>query len=313
MNRPGWGTAASIYNYIAGALSLLSGVGLIAASATAMDFMNQLLGAIGLQGGAAVLILGIIGGVLYLLVGILQIMCAYGLWVLRNWARITAVILHSTFALLSLVMAVLLLANGLAGTAIIQLFLFGINIMFLVGLILPSTADAYTGAAAGGGQPIRSPHINEAFDSFPRATPMGAGSMAGPPPQTEIEVGGRSGYGGYTPSGGVAKTEVANAEPPVLAWVVERNGTRPGREHRLKQEITIGRDPGRCEIVLDDSKVSAEHARIRLDHGQFVLYDLASTNHTYVNDQEIQKYILHDGDQIKIGPNVLLSFVHVNK
>ena len=65
--------------------------------------------------------------------------------------------------------------------------------------------------------------------------------------------------------------------------------------------------------MLDDSKVSAEHARIQMDHGQFVLYDLASTNHTYVNDQEIQKQVLRDGDQIKIGPNVQLSFVYVNK
>src|SRR3954468_16026072 len=101
MSRPGWGTAAAIYNYIAGGLSLLLGISIITASATAMDFMNQLLGAIGLKGGGSVLIVGIIVGVVYILVGVLQILCAYGLWGLRNWARITAVVLHGTFALLS--------------------------------------------------------------------------------------------------------------------------------------------------------------------------------------------------------------------
>jgi hypothetical protein len=312
MSRPGWGTAAAIYNYIAGALSLLSGIGLIAASATAMDFMNQLLRVIGLQGGGAVLIIGIIGGVMYILVGVLEIMCAYGLWGLRNWARITAVVLHGVFALLSLVLVVLLLANGLSGTAIIQLFLFGINMMFIVGLILPSTAEAYAGLS--GGQPIRMPRSGEPFEPFSKPTPVGAGLIVGPPSRTEVNTGARPGYsGGYAPSGGVAKTEVANAEPAVLAWLVERNGPRSGREHRLKQQVTIGRDAARCEVVLDDSKVSGEHARIRMAHGQFVLYDLASTNHTYVNDQEIQKQVLSDGDQIKIGPNVLLSFVHVSK
>jgi pSer/pThr/pTyr-binding forkhead associated (FHA) protein len=64
---------------------------------------------------------------------------------------------------------------------------------------------------------------------------------------------------------------------------------------------------------LDDSKVSSEHARIRMEQGGFVLYDLASTNCTYVNGQQIQKQMLRDGDQIKFGPNATLVFMRVGK
>jgi len=112
----------------------------------------------------------------------------------------------------------------------------------------------------------------------------------------------------------VARTEVAGPKTPqVTAWLVERNGPRPGKEHRLDQQITIGRDASRCEIVIDDGKVSAEHARIRLEQGQFVIFDLASTNHTYVNDTEVQRHALRDGDQIRLGPNVKLTFMQVNR
>jgi pSer/pThr/pTyr-binding forkhead associated (FHA) protein len=112
----------------------------------------------------------------------------------------------------------------------------------------------------------------------------------------------------------VARTEVAGpSAPQVVGWLVERNGPRPGREHRLDNQITIGRDASRCEIVIDDSKVSAEHARIRFEQGRFVIFDMASTNHTYVNNHEVQRHVLQDGDQIMLGPNVKLTFMQANR
>jgi pSer/pThr/pTyr-binding forkhead associated (FHA) protein len=125
--------------------------------------------------------------------------------------------------------------------------------------------------------------------------------------------GGQTGGYGQVGGGGVAKTELADAKPQTLAWLVERNGSRAGREHRLKEEVTVGRDPSRCEIVIDEGKVSGEHARIRLENGQFIIYDLASRNHTYVNKQPVQKQALRDGDQIQLGPNVKFAFMLVGK
>ncbi|NJL53946.1 FHA domain-containing protein [bacterium] len=149
---------------------------------------------------------------------------------------------------------------------------------------------------------------------------QGVQAMPTPPvvnfPATEAATAGNVGGGGNygRPGGvGVQKTELAQAEPQILAWLIERNGSRAGREHRLREQVTIGRDPARCEIVLDDGKVSGEHARIRLEKGQYVLYDLASTNHTFVNGQEVQKHILRDGDQIRFGTNATTSFMLAGK
>jgi hypothetical protein len=114
-------------------------------------------------------------------------------------------------------------------------------------------------------------------------------------------------------TGGVARTELAEPPPSetVLAWLIERTGPRAGREHRLREQVTIGRDPARCEVVLDDSKVSGAHARIRMEGDQFVFSDLNSTNHSFVNGEQVQQHTLRDGDHIHLGPNVHLTFLLV--
>ncbi|MEJ2449567.1 MAG: FHA domain-containing protein [Gammaproteobacteria bacterium] len=53
--------------------------------------------------------------------------------------------------------------------------------------------------------------------------------------------------------------------------------------------------------------VSKHHAIIEIVEEEeglaFYLQDLASTNHTYVNDRAIVRTRLHDGDMIRIGKN----------
>ena len=63
------------------------------------------------------------------------------------------------------------------------------------------------------------------------------------------------------------------------------------------------------DIVIDDNSVTRQHAKIRLLEEEregkkvkvFVLYDLATENGTFVNEQEIVKQPLQDGDHILIG------------
>ena len=51
--------------------------------------------------------------------------------------------------------------------------------------------------------------------------------------------------------------------------------------------ICIGRDRS-CTIVLNDSRVSREHALIEpCDGGSWLCRDLQSTNSTYVNDEPV--------------------------
>ena len=69
--------------------------------------------------------------------------------------------------------------------------------------------------------------------------------------------------------------------------------------------ILIGRDP-QNDVVLDDRRVSRKHAEIRLRLGRYTLYDLQSTNGTYVNGRRVAEKVLDDGDRISIGGLELL-------
>ncbi len=66
---------------------------------------------------------------------------------------------------------------------------------------------------------------------------------------------------------------------------------------------TIGRDPNQTSMPIRDRRLSRCHAAIRYDaEAGFVLYDLKSTNGTYVNGVRIrQNHILQDGDLIRLG------------
>lgn len=68
--------------------------------------------------------------------------------------------------------------------------------------------------------------------------------------------------------------------------------------------IRIGRAVG-CELRFDSDDcpgVSAQHAQILLDGGEYVLVDTGSTNGTHVNGQRRTKWVLAVGDQLHFGP-----------
>lgn len=71
--------------------------------------------------------------------------------------------------------------------------------------------------------------------------------------------------------------------------------------------ITIGRVSGN-DIQLDDPAVSGQHARITREPNEYMeglldyyIEDLGSTNGTLVNDKDVTKQMLKDGDEIQIG------------
>lgn len=69
--------------------------------------------------------------------------------------------------------------------------------------------------------------------------------------------------------------------------------------------ITVGRGPDN-NIVVNDSRVSAQHARFSLQGPALVLEDLNSTNGTAVNGRLIFEPVsLRDGDDIQIGDTFL--------
>jgi pSer/pThr/pTyr-binding forkhead associated (FHA) protein len=63
------------------------------------------------------------------------------------------------------------------------------------------------------------------------------------------------------------------------------------------------------QIVLDDPRVSRNHAQIRFTKGGYYLFDLNSSGGTFINGHRINKTILHPGDVISLA-GVTLVFSH---
>jgi hypothetical protein len=97
-----------------------------------------------------------------------------------------------------------------------------------------------------------------------------------------------------------------NSMPANLApRLVGRSGEHRDQEIYLKgEDFLIGRSFD-CHLVLNDSLISARHAKIIKTGEQYELLDLNSTNGTYVNNEKIEKKTLRTGDRIKFG---LLEF-----
>jgi predicted component of type VI protein secretion system len=68
--------------------------------------------------------------------------------------------------------------------------------------------------------------------------------------------------------------------------------------------VVLGRSR-ECEVRLPDVDTSRRHAKIVCDGGRFVLYDLASTNGTFVNGERIEQHELRPGDRLQIGANTV--------
>lgn len=86
-----------------------------------------------------------------------------------------------------------------------------------------------------------------------------------------------------------------------------QNGCFAGLVIKLKKSKTLlGRDPS-CDVCLDDSLVSSEHAIVVRSNGGYILEDLNSRNGTRVEGESVQKKRLKNGSKISIG-NFLIRF-----
>ena len=70
------------------------------------------------------------------------------------------------------------------------------------------------------------------------------------------------------------------------------------------QGLSIGRASDN-DLALDDRLVSRYHARIALENDQLVLYDLNSTNGSYVNGARVDRCALQIGDHIQLGSTTI--------
>ncbi len=88
------------------------------------------------------------------------------------------------------------------------------------------------------------------------------------------------------------------ADSMYLVWV-DSEGVAEERQ-LLPGSIVMGRSSA-CDLVLVDSGVSREHARIDIDGNGVTIHDLKSRNGTWVNGEQTSGARLEAGDEIGIG------------
>jgi hypothetical protein len=99
----------------------------------------------------------------------------------------------------------------------------------------------------------------------------------------------------------IAQAQAANEALP-QAWLILRRPNGGGPVYRLdKPVIHIGRHISN-DIVVNDRRVSRYHAEIRIEQGQFILYDLGSLNGLGVNGVLVHGPVpLRNNDQLSVG------------
>jgi len=98
----------------------------------------------------------------------------------------------------------------------------------------------------------------------------------------------------------IAKTQ----KPLFFAWLVSLGGIDKGKDYRItKEKTTIGKSE-ESDIVVKGDFISRNHAIFFYEKDRFILNDLESTNHTFVNEKKISRRILKDNDLIKFGEAV---------
>lgn len=86
-----------------------------------------------------------------------------------------------------------------------------------------------------------------------------------------------------------------------MAWLVAIDGGLGGRRFALDAPFLVGRGPYN-HAVLDDARISRQHAKVSPEAGGHVVYDLGSANGTFVNDVLVKRHRLTPGDVVRFGP-----------
>jgi VWFA-related protein len=126
------------------------------------------------------------------------------------------------------------------------------------------------------------------------ATPIGWQQPAmGMPPFAPVTPGVQA---EVPPEGG---TVIIERAPKHLAMLVDKS--RPDRRYDLKGTINVGRSREN-QIVLDDPTVSRNHAWIKLQGEDFLVFDVGSGNGTFVNEERVEApRRLENGDVVRFG------------
>ncbi|MEN2741234.1 FHA domain-containing protein [Microbacterium sp. X-17] len=139
----------------------------------------------------------------------------------------------------------------------------------------------------------------------------GPGNDNGPSPDTTQTFGHDSDLS-FVPFGSelsAAEMEAIEALPTRSALLIVRSGPSAGARYLLDTDVTtVGRHPD-ADIFFDDVTVSRRHAEITRTGAAFDLVDQRSLNGTYVNGERVDRAVLENGAEVRIGKFRLNFFV----
>ena len=95
----------------------------------------------------------------------------------------------------------------------------------------------------------------------------------------------------------------------IAATLTVQRGPGAGRTFTIDAPtITVGRH-GQCDLQVNDTWVSRQHARITWGGAGYLIEDLNTVNGTYVNGERISRpRSLRSGDIVRLGTQVELGF-----
>ncbi|MDH3943467.1 MAG: FHA domain-containing protein [Anaerolineae bacterium] len=101
----------------------------------------------------------------------------------------------------------------------------------------------------------------------------------------------------------MSDTDNLNPTKQEKAWLVVNT-----QLYSLDRIVTnIGRSLDN-DIVIQDAHVSRNHAQIRYENDEYILYDMNSTGGTFLNNKKVDQSVLHVGNIITLT-NVPMVFV----
>ena len=106
--------------------------------------------------------------------------------------------------------------------------------------------------------------------------------------------------------GGRRPRDTAPTLPPgPSTLLVKGQSDAKPRTVRLSASMTIGRAP-ECELRIEDTYASQQHARLFAKNNSWFVEDLGSTNGTFVNDQKLAaQAMLQPGDKVRVGQTIM--------
>jgi len=76
----------------------------------------------------------------------------------------------------------------------------------------------------------------------------------------------------------------------------------------LSEVVTIGRKFSN-DIVINNELISRDHAVIKQEGDQFMIYDLQSTGGSFVNNKRVERCVIYSGDIISLA-GIQIMFVN---